>query len=72
MIPISQGREDEKNMETMAQTLGDTNAETLYCKHVGSFCGVREIEVLQEYFWVVLLKLVVTAGMLWLVGIVHH
>ena len=51
-------------METMAQTPGDTNAEALYCKKVGSFYGLREIEMLQEYFWVILLKLVVTAGML--------
>ena len=41
----------------------DSNTEALFCKNVGKY-GVREIKLLQEHFWLVLLKLAVTAGVL--------
>lgn len=51
-------------MEGMAQTLGDSNIEALYYKQVRGGYGIREIKLLHEHFWLVLLKLEVTAGML--------
>lgn len=49
-------------MEAMTQSPGDSNEEALYCKKVRRFYEVRKIKLLQEGFWLVLLKLVFIAG----------
>lgn len=51
-------------MEAMTQTVRDSNVIAFYSKWVRDFCGVREIKLPQKCFWLVLLKLAVTAVVL--------
>ena len=51
-------------MESKTQTSKDSNVKALYCKRVRGFYGVIEIKLLQEDFWLVLLKLVIDADLL--------
>ena len=55
------GRQGFKDAEAMAHS----SAEALSCNKVGDFNGVRETKLLlQKHFWLVLLKLEVTAEVL--------
>lgn len=74
-IPVSWGGGKGwwwEDVEATTQTTRDYNTEALYCNQVEGFYGFKEIKLSQEHFWLILLKLVVTAGMLWLARSVCH